>query len=148
MNIIQFSPAEIQQRHVDEAFTAPSAHSLQLLESAHATTLANEIALTVHRESLSEMPARDRAACRFVGVHAVRATKDCWLREARKSAMRECVKAMRDECGDALAQLPDEHLRALAGILVGAVLSGYNGILEGSRHLSPGDYLRITAGDK
>jgi hypothetical protein len=141
------TPAERQKLHFDEAFTAPSnVYGAQLLESSQAADVAESISLRVHGKATADLPAKDRATCRFVGAYAVRATKDHWIQEARRSAAAACIRAMREECGDAMAQLPEPHLRALAGILVGAVLSGYHGILEGSRHLSPGDYKRITDG--
>lgn len=146
-----YLPAKVltfAQREADELFVAPSAaedvHMLQLQESIKADELAHVIAEQVYQTDLYSITARQRASCRFAAVYAIRAQQDGWTNQAHRDAEQAADTFLKDEAGRAFSHLTDAHRRAVAVPLASAVICAFLGLLEGSRQLTPGQYLRIT----
>lgn len=137
-------------READALFTAPSAVdravTLQMKESLQAERIADAIALTVHQADVPDLTAKQKADVRFAAVHALRMQSDAWRTAARNAAITACETWMQSEGGKAFRDLSAEHRQAIAVNLAPAILCGYFGISEGSRHLTAGEYLRITDG--
>lgn len=139
-------------RDIDTLLCAPSAAQrvveLQLQESLKAVDLAEHIATVIHDAPLSKLTTEQRWTCRFLAVHAVRSSQRTWVREATEQAVKDCVQRMKGGCGAAFRGLPESHLEALARVLVASLTVGYFGVTEGTRHLAPGEYLKIVDGEK
>lgn len=147
MSVIRFSAAETQRQHIDATFQAPSAaqrvFDMQIQESAQVEAVADYLAKAVGDE-LTQMPARERAACRFLACHAIRSLDQHWTDAAHQTAVEAVQAWMRSEGGSTFRDCPDRLLKALAVHLVSVTTTAYFGVTEGSRAISPGEYLRIT----
>jgi hypothetical protein len=135
-------------RDADAVFAAPSATSrvvaMQLQETLRAGLIADAIAATVHGVSIKELTAQQRADVLFTAVHALRWQKQEWKTAARQAGIAACETWLKTEGGKAFRDLSDEHRHALAVNLAPAIMCAVFGISEGSKHLTPGDYLRIV----
>jgi hypothetical protein len=141
------------QKDADALFAAPSAVELvvtmQMIESIKADEIAHVIAEQVHgADSLYHLTARQQASCRFAAAYAIRAQSDGWTNQAHRDAEEAADRFIKDEAGRAFSHLTDEHRRAVAVPLASSVICAFLGLLEGSRHLTPGAYLRITEAGK
>jgi hypothetical protein len=151
-----YLPAKVltfAQKDADALFAAPSAVELvvtmQMIESIKADEIAHVIAEQVHgADSLYHLTARQQASCRFAAAYAIRAQHDGWTNQAHRDAEDAADRFIKDEAGRAFSHLTDEHRRAVAVPLASAVICAFLGLLEGSRHLSPGQYLRVTEAGK
>jgi hypothetical protein len=151
-----YLPAKVltfAQREADAIFAAPSAVELvvtmQMIESIKADEIAHVIAEQVHgADSLYHLTARQQASCRFAAAYAIRAQHDGWTNQAHRDAEDAADTFIKNDAGRAFSHLTDEHRRAVAVPLASAVICAFLGLLEGSRHLSPGQYLRITEAGK
>lgn len=123
-------------------------HSLQLAETEAAMEIADRIAeVAFGAEDAAHVEGRrEQAMCRFLGVHAIRLTKDHWQKAAMERAITRCVDVMQHEGGRLFAGCSPEHLRSLATLLAPRVVSAYHSISEGTQVLSPGEYLEIVNG--
>jgi hypothetical protein len=139
-------------RDADALFTSPTAMelvvTLQMKESIQADAIADAIALTVHRADLAGLTAKQKADVRFAATHALRSQSDSWRTAARTAAIAACETWMQSEGGKPFRDLSPELRHAIAVKLGPAVLCGYFGISEGSRALTPGEYLRIADGGR
>jgi hypothetical protein len=137
-------------RDADAVFASPNAVSLvvtmQLRETLQAGAIAEEIAQTVHGVTVKELTAQQRADVLFTAVHALRMQRQCWKDAARQAGIAACETWLKTEGGKAFRDLSDEHRHAIAVNLAPAIMCASFGISEGSRHLTPGEYLRITDG--
>jgi hypothetical protein len=139
-------------RDADAVFASPTAVSLvvtmQLRETLQAGAIAEEIAQTVHGVTVKELSAQQRADVLYAAVHALRWQKQCWKTAARQAGIAACETWLKTEGGKAFRDMTDEHRHALAVNLAPAIMCASFGISEGSKHLTPGEYLRITDGAK
>jgi hypothetical protein len=135
-------------RDTDAVFAAPSAVSrvvgMQLQETLRAGLIADAIAATVHGVSIKELTAQQRADVLFTAVHALRWQKQEWKTAARQAGIAACETWLKAEGGKAFRDMTDEHRHAAAVNLAPAIMCAVFGISEGSKHLTPGDYLRIV----
>lgn len=136
------------QKEADALFLAPSAMNrvvtLQLTESLKADELAHVIAEQAHGGDLSQLSAQQKASCRFAAVYALRAQHDGWTSQAHRDAEQAADDWMRQDGGRVFRDLSPEHRRKVAVPMASAVICAFLGLLEGSKHLAPGVYLRIT----
>jgi hypothetical protein len=137
-------------RDTDAVFAAPSAVNLvvnlQLRETLKAGLIADAIAATVYGVSIKELTAQQRADALYTAVHALRMQQQCWKDAARQAGIAACETWLKTEGGKAFREMTDEHRHAIAVNLAPAIMCASFGISEGSRHLTPGEYLRITDG--
>ena len=146
-----YLPAKVltfAQKEADQLFASPTAVDLavtmQLRESLKGDEIANVIAEQVHGKDLRDLTAREQASCRFAAAYAIRAQHDTWTNQAHRDAEDAADKFLKDEAGRAFSHLSDTHRRAVAVPLASAVICAFLGLLEGSKHLTPGQYLRIN----
>jgi hypothetical protein len=139
-------------RDADAVFASPNAVSLvvtmQLRETLQAGAIAEEISQTVHRVTVKELTAQQRADVLFASVHALRMQRQCWKDAARQAGIAACETWLKTEGGKAFREMSEEHRHAIAVNLAPAIMCASFGISEGSRHLLPAEYLRITDGAK
>lgn len=136
--------------HASDDDTAPLVRYdlLQLRESRETDTLAAALVDLVYGMAITEAPRREQASCRYLATHALRSSKDYWRHAATDGAMSAVLTHLREASGSQLAQWDESRRVALARELVGACLSAYHGITEGTTALAPGRYLRIVQGTR
>lgn len=122
--------------------------TLQAREALRVEVLARDLFSAVGVD-YDTADRRTKARARYLMTQAVRClTSDAWEQEGAQQAQAAMIAAMRGECGTVLRNLSPEQYASFARILFYAAWSAYTGLTQGSSPIPPGDYLRLTQGDR